>query len=113
MDDLEPRGEPRPAPASAAPPDEPTRRSNRRRRWFLAVLLILLALGGAFAGLVRRPHNTAIQPTPAVQVTPTDTDAPFPSNTASETALPDPLAVRYQRLLPRARLAAVLAARER
>lgn len=79
VDDLEPRGEPRPAPASAAPIGEPTPASNRRRRWLLAVLLVLLVLGGTTVAILSpRPRDTA---TPAV---PADTDAPFPSDTASD-----------------------------
>ena len=87
MDDLEPRGEPRPALASPDARDEAPAEpeSNRRRRGRVAALLALLLLGGTtIAVLTRRPHSVAIQPTPAAQPTPADTDAPFPSDTASD-----------------------------
>lgn len=79
VDDLESRGGPRPAPAPAPPLGEHTPRNNRRRRWLLLVLLVLLVLGGTTVVVLSpKPTDTVTDPLPA------DTDAPFPSNTASD-----------------------------
>lgn len=80
MDDLEPRGELRPAATATASPDETAPNRNRRWRWLVAALLALLVLSAVtVAVLAPRPADTA--PT---QVVPTTTDAPFPSETASD-----------------------------
>lgn len=80
MDDLEPRGEPRPAPVSDEPLAQRTPHGTQRRHWFLGVVLALLILGGTTVAVLmpRTPTDTATQPVPV------DTDAPFPSETASD-----------------------------